>query len=50
MRQRLAKNPMLIEVATYVAVVLVAAGLSFTHWAAPLLIDAASSTAARLVQ
>jgi hypothetical protein len=37
MRQKLLTNPMYLEVATYVFAVLVAAGLTLSHWAAPLI-------------
>jgi len=44
MRQRFFSNPLALEIATYCFTVLVAAGLLFTHWAAPL-IESAPSTA-----
>ena len=40
MRKPFFANPLLLEIATYGAVVLVAAGLSFTHWAAPMIAGA----------
>jgi hypothetical protein len=49
MRKNLLSNPMLLEVATYLFTVLVAAGLTLTHWAAPLMVEAATAQAATLV-